>query len=145
VSVASSASLTLVSAGCRVLVHTVVDDLVMADDDRQRSMGFRDLLHGVRQPGSARIDDRDRWDQASRHHTVQLVDDHVLWHRTDDALGRLAVLEDQPGRDALDPIRRNRSEIFIRVTFHHFELALVLTGECLDEVCWPIDRCSLGF
>lgn len=75
-------------------MHTVVDGLVMADDDRQRSMGFRDLLHGVRQPGSARIDGRDRWDQASRHHAVQRVDDHLLRHGTDDALGRLAVLED---------------------------------------------------
>jgi len=60
-------------------------------------------------------------------------------------VGRLAILEDQPGREALDPIRRNRSGIFIRVKFHYFELALVLSGECLDEVCWPIDRCSSGF
>lgn len=82
-------------------MHTLVNDLVTADDDRQRSMDFRDLRHGVRQPGSTPIDGRDRWDQASRHHAVQRVDDHVLRHGTDDALGRLAVLEDQQGRDAL--------------------------------------------
>jgi len=34
----------------------IVDDLVRADDDRQRSMGFSDLLHSVRQPGSVRVD-----------------------------------------------------------------------------------------
>jgi hypothetical protein len=70
VRVAVAESLTFASAGCRGVMHTLVDDLVVADDDRQRSMGFRDLLHGVRQPGSVRIDDRDRWDQASRHHAV---------------------------------------------------------------------------
>jgi hypothetical protein len=55
VSVAVSASLTLASAGCRVLMHTLVDDLVMADNDRQRSIGFSNLLHGVHQPSSARM------------------------------------------------------------------------------------------
>jgi hypothetical protein len=35
----------------------MVDDLVMADDDRQRSMGVRDLWHGVRESGSVRLDD----------------------------------------------------------------------------------------
>jgi len=34
----------------------IVDDLVRADDDRQRFMGFSDLLHGVRPPGSVRVD-----------------------------------------------------------------------------------------
>jgi hypothetical protein len=34
----------------------IVDDLVRADDDRQRSMGCSDFLHSVRQPGSVRVD-----------------------------------------------------------------------------------------
>jgi hypothetical protein len=34
----------------------IVDDLVRADDDRQRSMGFSNLRPGVRQPGSVRVD-----------------------------------------------------------------------------------------
>jgi hypothetical protein len=35
----------------------IVDDLVRADDDRQRSIGFSDLRHSVRPPGSVRVDD----------------------------------------------------------------------------------------
>jgi hypothetical protein len=34
----------------------MVDDLVMVDDDRQRSMVFSDLRHSVRPPGSVRVD-----------------------------------------------------------------------------------------
>jgi hypothetical protein len=43
--------------GDRRSAHRIVNDLVRADDDRQRSMGFSDLLHSVRPPGSVRVDD----------------------------------------------------------------------------------------
>jgi hypothetical protein len=56
VSVALAAWLTVASAGCRVFRHAMADERIMADGDRQRSLGIRDLRHGVRGAGSARID-----------------------------------------------------------------------------------------
>src|SRR5919109_5697675 len=72
---------------------------------------------------------------ALRHHALEFIDDHLLWHRPNDALGRLAILEHQEGRDALDAIRRSRAGIIVDVQLHDFELALIVAGDLLDDGC----------
>src|SRR5919106_1889959 len=49
------------------------------------------------------------------HHALELIDDDLLRHRPDDALGRLAILEHQESRDALNTVRHSSASIIIDV------------------------------